>query len=307
MSIEVENLVRDYGFLRAVNHVSFSVPKGAVLALIGPNGAGKTSLMKMIAGLLQPTSGKVAVDGETEARGIHGKLGYLPDFFGLYDDLTITQYLSYFAMAYGFEGATLRERVAQVIELVQLTGKSKSEITNLSRGMKQRVGIARTLINDPPVILLDEPSAGLDPEARTDLQELFIKLGKMGKTLLVSSHILTELEQYSTHIAILKKGKLVSFGALEELRQAKMASRLVTMRILEGIELLMPILEKNMVCEDMVASKNEVKFTFLGSDGELAELLKICVRENISVLSFGEHQGRIQSAYLSTLKRDAND
>ena len=221
-------LRREYGELVAVRDVNFSVPAGAVLALVGPNGAGKSTLLKMLAAVLEPTRGTAVVNGvdiNEDPRGVHASVGFLPDFFGLYEDLTVGEYLGYFARAYRVPGGRRENLITRTLADVDLSGKAGAQVQALSRGMRQRLAIGRTLLHEPPLLLLDEPASGLDPESRHDLQKLFTRLSKAGKTLIVSSHILTELEDYCTHVAILREGVMVACGSLAEVRDSIVKKR----------------------------------------------------------------------------------
>jgi ABC-2 type transport system ATP-binding protein len=300
--IEVRRLRKEYGTFLAVDDIDLDVPAGAVLALVGPNGAGKTTLMKMIAGLLAPTSGTSRVAGFEHPKDIHRKLGFLPDFFGLYDDLTVREYLEYFARAYGLDKNTRKERVDAAIAAMMLEPKADSFLQNLSRGQRQRAGIARTLINDPPVILLDEPASGLDPEARHELQELFLRLAKMGKTLVVSSHILTELEEYCSHVAMIQKGKLVAAGAVHEIRSKTAGIRRAEVRVLARVTEALTIVREAKAASDATSAGEFVTFGFNGDDSDLAEILRSLVNAGIPVVSFGADSGKIQDTYLSLMK-----
>ena len=300
--IEVRRLRKEYGSFVAVDDVSLDVPAGCVLALVGPNGAGKTTLMKMIAGLLAPTSGASRVAGFEHPKDVHRKLGFLPDFFGLYDDLTVREYLEYFARAYGLDASTRKTRVESAIAAMMLEPKADSFLQNLSRGQRQRAGIARTLINDPPVILLDEPASGLDPEARHELQELFLKLAKMGKTLVVSSHILTELEEYCSHVAMIQKGKLVFSGAVHELRERAAGRRRIEVRLLTKANEALEVLRSLAGTSDASLAGETLSFGFDGGDAELAAVLKVLVSAGLPVVSFGSEGGKIQDTYLSLMR-----
>ena len=217
--LESKFLRKEFEDLVAVRDVSLSLEKGNVLALVGPNGAGKSTWLKMITGLLRPTSGTAVIDGIDlidDPRGIHRKIGFLPDFFGLYDELTVSQYLEYFCLTYKIPKSSHTEVIQSCLKRVNLISKINSPIEHLSRGMKQRLGIARSLVQDPPLLILDEPTSGLDPDARHDLHQLFLQLSAMGKTLIVSSHVLTELQEYCSHVAVIQTGKLLSFGTIEK-------------------------------------------------------------------------------------------
>ncbi|MES2571542.1 MAG: ABC transporter ATP-binding protein [Verrucomicrobiota bacterium] len=232
--VSVENLCVNYGKTRAVRGLSFSIPRGEIFGFIGPNGAGKTSTIKVMATLLRPTSGRVIVAGHDVAREPHavrGKIGYMPDFFGVYDDLSAEEYLHFFAAAYQIEPARRKNIVADVLALTDLSEKAQAPVDGLSRGMKQRLGIARVLLHDPELLLLDEPASGLDPRARIEMRELLKELQNLGKTILVSSHILHELAQFCTHIGIVEAGDMAACGSLAEIYRALSLRRTVHVQL----------------------------------------------------------------------------
>lgn len=300
--IQIEKLRKEYGSFVAVDDVSLHVPKGAVLALVGPNGAGKTTLMKMIVGLMPASSGSAKIDGHSEPRKVHSLLGFLPDFFGIYNKITVREYLEYFALAYDITDGQRQQCIERAIAAVQLEAKADELLEKLSRGMRQRAGIARCLINDPPVLLLDEPAAGLDPEARHLLQNLFIDLSLKGKTLIVSSHILTELEEYCSHVAFLQKGKLMASGAISEVRAKAHQGRRIQLRVHGESRTSLNVLTSMNNVSDISEKNYALLFTFMGSDLELSNLVKKLVEGGVQILSFGEEHGRIQDAYLSLMK-----
>jgi ABC-2 type transport system ATP-binding protein len=217
--IEIENIVKSYGKLVAVNGLSLSIGKGEIFGFIGPNGAGKSTTMKILACLLKPDSGRAAVGGRDvtkEGDEIRAMLGYMPDFLGVYEDLTVDEYLHFFASAFRIARPKRRKVIDGVLELTDLTHKRTSMVSGLSRGMQQRLGVARVLIHDPDVLLLDEPASGLDPRARIEIRSLLTELGRMGKTLMVSSHILSELAEMCDTIGIIEKGELLFSGTIDE-------------------------------------------------------------------------------------------
>ncbi|MDB6156280.1 MAG: drrA 5 [Chthoniobacteraceae bacterium] len=233
----VENLCVNYGKTRAVRGLSFSIPRGEIFGFIGPNGAGKTSTIKVMATLLRPTSGRVIVAGHDvalEPHAVRGKIGYMPDFFGVYDDLTAEEYLHFFAAAYRIDPARRKSTVADVLALTDLSEKAQAPVDGLSRGMKQRLGIARVLLHDPELLLLDEPASGLDPRARIEMRELLKELQNLGKTILVSSHILHELSQFCTHIGIVEAGDMAACGSLAEIYRALSLRRTVHVQLANG-------------------------------------------------------------------------
>ena len=221
--IKTYGLTKDYGGLRALDHLDLEVPAGAIFGYIGPNGAGKTTTLKILATLLTPTSGRAEVCGlevGRQSRKIRPLIGYMPDFFGVYEDMTVTEYLTFFAAAYGLKGERRNKIVNDVLELTDLGGKRDTMVEALSRGMQQRLGLARTLVHDPKVLILDEPASGLDPRARIEIRALLKEVKRMGKTILISSHILTELAELCDMIGIIEKGKMLFTGTQAELARA---------------------------------------------------------------------------------------
>jgi ABC-2 type transport system ATP-binding protein len=224
--IETRDLTKMYGELYALNKLSIKLEKGDVYGFIGPNGSGKTTTMRILATLLNPTWGEASVCGYSiynNAKEIRRVMGYMPDFFGVYDDMKVIEYLEFFAAAYRIDGPARRRKCDQVLELVDLGYKRDALVTSLSRGMTQRLGLARVLLHDPQVLLLDEPASGLDPRARIEMRVLLRELRKMGKTILVSSHILPELADICNKIGIIERGVLLFDGdvqsAIKQVRQ----------------------------------------------------------------------------------------
>ena len=234
--VSIANLTVRYGRTEAVHGISFDIPRGAIFGFIGPNGAGKTSTIKVLSTLIRPTSGDVRVCGcdvVKRAGEVRRKIGYMPDFFGVYEDLTAEEYLHFFAAAYHIPGGKRRGLIADVLALTDLTQKAQSPVDALSRGMKQRLGIARLLLHDPEFLLLDEPANGLDPRARIEMRELLKELQRMGKTILISSHILHELAQFCSHIGILEQGRVVASGPLKEIYRTLSLERAIHVQLAE--------------------------------------------------------------------------
>jgi ABC-2 type transport system ATP-binding protein len=304
--IRTARLRREFGATVAVNDLDLAIEPGAVLALVGPNGAGKTTLLKMICGLLPPTSGSAWVNGVnvlSHPRRVQQELGFLPDFFGLYDGLTVWEYLDYFARAYRLPSGDRDHRIDTVLAQVQLSGHLTDDIHALSRGMRQRLGIARTLIHQPSILLLDEPASGLDPEARHDLQTLFTSLSRQGKTLVVSSHILAELEDYCTHVAILQVGRLVAAGRIEDVRRGLGIQRTIRMSVLDGWPNAEGLLRRDPAVSGVASDGASHVFQFSGDDAALARLLGVLVGAGVAVTAFGEERRTIEDTYLALTRR----
>ena len=218
--VRIEDLTVSYGKVLAVRGISFEIPKGEVFGFIGPNGAGKSTTIKVLATLLKPDSGYVEIDGievPKHPMAIRRRIGYMPDFFGVYEDLSASEYLHFYAAAFQIPRSRRENTIGDVLALTDLTEKAKEPVDSLSRGMKQRLALARVLLHDPDLLLLDEPASGLDPRARIEVRELLKALQRMGKTILISAHILHELAQLCTRIGIIEAGQLVTAGSLEEI------------------------------------------------------------------------------------------
>jgi ABC-2 type transport system ATP-binding protein len=243
--IETINLTKRYGELVALDNLNLAIEDGACFGFIGPNGAGKTTTIKVLATLLKPSSGQAQINGLTvgyQNRQIRPLIGYVPDFMGAYEDMVVTEYLEFFAAAYNIHGQQRRKVVGDVLELTDLTYKATAEVNSLSRGMQQRLSIARVLLHDPKVLLMDEPASGLDPRARIEIRELLKELKRMGKTILISSHILHELAELCNMVGIIEKGKLLFAGSVREaLSRARVGHIIhigVTDRVSQAAELL---------------------------------------------------------------------
>jgi len=220
--VEVRHLTRRFGPVEAVTDVSFTFEAGQVFGFIGPNGAGKTTTMRILAGLDEPTSGDCSIDGLStidDADRVARRIGYMPDEFGTYANTTVAEYLDFFARAYGLKGARRDNALADVIDFCQLGGLSEKLVTTLSKGMRQRLGLGRTLVHDPDVLILDEPSAGLDPRARVEFRELIRLLARQGKAVLISSHILADLQEICDAVAIIELGRVVATGSVKDIKR----------------------------------------------------------------------------------------
>ncbi|HEX9988401.1 MAG TPA: ABC transporter ATP-binding protein [Chloroflexia bacterium] len=245
--VETRNLTKRYGNFTALYDLNLSIERGSIYGFIGPNGAGKTTTMRIIATLLEPTGGQAWVSGypvTQEPREVRRRIGYMPDFFGVYDNMKVWEYLDFFAAAYNVPQPRRKPMIDDLLALVELTAKRDSFVEDLSRGMKQRLCLARTLVHEPELLILDEPASGLDPHARIELRELLKALRALGKTILVSSHILTELAEMCTHVAIIERGHLLVNGSVSDILQNMRPSRDIYVRVLDRAPLAMGILER---------------------------------------------------------------
>ncbi len=306
--IRLEKLRKEYDELVAVDDLEAAIPEGEIYGLIGPNGAGKTTTIRMACGLLEPTDGRVSIAGvdvHTQPERAQAFIGYLSDFFSVYEDLKVWEYLDYFARAYRMPAAGIPARIDEVIAQVGLEVKREVLIKGLSRGMKQRLGIARAVIHRPKVLLLDEPASGLDPKARYDLRTLLQSLRDEGTTILISSHILSELEGFCTSIGLMEKGRLVRSGRIDEISSAESQFRVVRLSWLNepGEEIEARLRAQAKVSGLMVKGQAGV-FQFAGSEEELAALLAELVKGGARVVAFGEVKQTVEDLYLKLSKNE---
>ena len=233
--VEIRNLAKRYGRFTALHDLNLTIERGAIYGFIGPNGAGKTTTMRILATLLEPSSGEAWVSGHPisgDPRPVRAAIGYMPDFFGVYDNMKVWEYLDFFAATYHVPRARRVVMIDDLLTLVDLTTKRENFVDELSRGMKQRLALARTLVHDPALLILDEPASGLDPRARIELRELLKELRLLGKTILISSHILTELAEMCTHIGIIERGQLLVSGDVGQILQRLQPARSILVRLL---------------------------------------------------------------------------
>lgn len=312
--VETKALTKRYGEFTALDSLSISVDAGHILGFIGPNGAGKTTTIRILVGLLRPTEGSATIAGAdcvTQARKIKRLVGYMPDMFGSYDNMRVTEYLDFFGAAYGIGR---RDRVKRVAEVLETTGAGYMKdlyVESLSHGMKQRIGIARTLLHDPQVLILDEPANGLDPQARIDMRELLLHLAEIGKTLIVTSHILPELSRICDTVAIITHGKLRAFGTQAEIMRQITQRRTFEVQLVERAQLeaanaiVMTSLgagaEANVSTSE---TEGLVRFDSNLSDRELAGILASLLDKGVSVAQFREIPTDLEDAFLSVTSRD---
>ncbi|MCM0650289.1 ABC transporter ATP-binding protein [Clostridium swellfunianum] len=304
--LEIINLVKNYGKYTAVNNLNLTVDKGEIFGFVGPNGAGKTSTMKIIAGLMPPTSGQVYVDGidaVNDSRKVKEKIGYMPDFFGVYDDLKVKEYLEFYASIYGISGQESRKICSDLLELVDLTAKENAYVDSLSRGMKQRLCLARSLVHNPELLILDEPASGMDPRARFEMKEILRTLKDMGKTIIISSHILPELAELCTTIGIIEKGSIVIKGTVEEIMLNLYNSRPIKVKVLGDITEAVAVLKEIPKVDRITAEGSIITIAFSGSEEEVSRLLGTLVSKKIQVVSFGQSEGNLEEIFMKVTEK----
>lgn len=304
--IETRGLVKRYGKLTAVNDLWVQVPRGAIYGFVGPNGAGKTTTMRILATLIPPTAGDAFIDGYSvtkHPREVRRRIGYMPDFFGVYDDMKVWEYLDFFAACYEIPARDRPALIDDLLALVDLTHRRDDMVEKLSRGMKQRLSLARTLAHDPQVLILDEPASGLDPRARIEVRELLVEMARMGKTIFFSSHILADVAEICTHLGIIEAGSLVAQGTVEEIRRQLLPVREITVTLLDRVEeakeVLAQIAGVGQVRElTAEAGRKRLRVDFSGDDLALSELLQALARRGLPVVSFSEEMRDLESVFM---------
>jgi ABC-2 type transport system ATP-binding protein len=307
--IQIKNVTKKYRDLVAVRDLNLSIEKGDVFGFIGPNGAGKTTTIKILATLLEPSTGEAYVDGIDVMRSpleVRRIIGYMPDFFGVYDDVKVWEYLDFFAAAYKIPVNKRKAIIDDVLELTDLTGKREAYVESLSRGMKQRLCLAKTLVHDPKVLLLDEPASGLDPRARIEFRALLKELKAMGKTIFVSSHILPELADFCNVVGIMEQGRLVVTGNVNDIVQkleghivleARLASdsgdsSAKAFELLSGLPLV----------KDVRAVEGHLSIDFLGTHEDMPPLLAFLVKNDIPVASFAPREADLEDVFMKVTR-----
>lgn len=303
-AITTRSLTRNFDGKTAVKQLSLQVDTGLLYGLIGPNGAGKTTTLRMLAGLLEPTSGEIRINElriRDYWRELQWQIGYMPDFYGVYEDMLVWEYLDFFARCYRLKPDRRKRVTEELLDLVDLTEKRDAYVHTLSRGMRQRLCLAHALVHDPNILLLDEPASGLDPRARVEMRELLKELRDMGKTILVSSHILTELAELCDAIGVIDHGRLITSGPIQEIRRHALNSRKIVIRLLENHSTAQQIIESHPQVRSMsVITDNPftAELRFSGGDTEAADLIERLVDGGVSVAMFGEAKADLEDLFL---------
>jgi ABC-2 type transport system ATP-binding protein len=299
--IEIKDLTKTYGSFTALQSLNMQVEKGTVFGFVGPNGAGKSTTMSILATLLLPTSGTARVGGyevTQNPKEVRKLIGYMPDFFGVYDQFKTVEYLHFYGASYGISRAERDKLIPQLLELVNLTDKADFYVDTLSRGMKQRLCLARSLVHDPELLILDEPASGLDPRARIEMREILKELKSMGKTIIISSHILPELAEMVDEIGVIEHGQLIAKGRVQDIQNQIQVNRVLHIRFMErseeAIDLLRDELHVSMVLQD----EKGVHVHFSGNDEEQVQLLRKLMDKGFPVISFNEAQTNLEDVFL---------
>ncbi|MGB0739826.1 MAG: ABC transporter ATP-binding protein [Planctomycetaceae bacterium] len=304
--IETRNLTKRYGNLIAANDITLQLDQGDVFGFIGPNGSGKTTTMRMIATLLAPDHGEAYVCGKsiyTDQEEIRRLVGFMPDFFGVYDDMTVIEYLEFFAATYRIAAHKRRAVVEEKLELVDMAFKRDAMVNELSRGQTQRIGLARTLLHDPQVLLLDEPASGLDPRARIEIRNLLRRLGEMKKTVIVSSHILPELADVCTRVGMIEKGHMIVDGNVAEVMRKARQRILLNIQVREKTNEAARLLEQLDIVEQVsVTGQQLIEATLMPETEDYSEIPSALVEAGFALMLFREEEVNLETAFLQLTK-----
>lgn len=299
--IEVEHLRMEYGDTIALENLCLNIARGEVFGLIGPNGAGKTTLIRILATLLEPTYGRVTiggVDALANPLGVHPLIGYMSDFFSLYENMRVWEYLDHFARCYGIESVRRERLIDEALELVSLEVRRDSEINELSRGMRQRLCFAKSLLHEPQLLLLDEPASGLDPAGRLEFRELLKQLHAMGRTIIISSHILTEMTEYCTSIGIMEQGKLIKSGRVEDIVREMQAGLRLKIEVHGDAQRLQALLADHPAVSVTGAANGRVECLWRDGRDALPQLHRQLVAAELPVVSFAVADDNLEDLYM---------
>lgn len=304
--LEIRNLYKNYGKFTALDNLSLTVERGEIFGFVGANGAGKTTAFRILAGLMPATAGHVEINGidiNQNSREFKRYIGYMPDFFGVYEDLRVLEYMNFYCSVYGIAREGRDKLISSLLELVDLPDKKEAYVNNLSRGMKQRLCLARSLIHDPALLILDEPASGLDPRARIEMKEILKTLRGMNKTILISSHILSELSEICTSLVILDKGKLAISGTMDEILRMTRTTATLRIHVLGGIsDDVIGYLREQPDVAKIMPSTDYVDVNFSGDDQVQARLLAGLINRGIPVLSYTQLSGNLESVFMHIVK-----
>ncbi len=308
--ITLQGFGKDYGDFRAVDSLDLKIEAGETFGFIGPNGAGKSTTIRFLATLLRPTRGRGEVAGcdvVADPMGVRQAIGYMPDNFGVYDGMRVWEFLDFFAVAYRIGRDQRKRIIAHVLELLDLVHKRNDFVNGLSRGMKQRLCLAKTLLHDPPVLILDEPASGLDPRARIEVKALLKELRKMGKTIMISSHILTELADCCTSIGIIERGKLLMHGPIDQVNKRIHRERFVEIEFISHAEAGLSILRSHPALRSLEVLPSSgpsqgVTAELETDDQGLAELMETLIREGVRMRKFNDKDPTLEDVFMSVTK-----
>ncbi|PYF02312.1 ABC-2 type transport system ATP-binding protein [Ureibacillus chungkukjangi] len=307
MMVDIQGLTKKYGSFTALDNLTLSLDEGVVFGFVGANGAGKSTTFSILSTLLSPTAGDAFINGKSvvrEPKEVRKQIGYMPDFFGVYDQLKADEYLDFYGASYGLSAAERQVLIPQLLELVNLTHKRYEYVDLLSRGMKQRLCLARSLIHDPKVLILDEPASGLDPRARVEMRDILKHLKSMGKTILISSHILPELAEMCDEIGVIDNGKLIAHGNVAQIQDQLQGDKRLVAKVMDDIDKARAFFEEDPLVSsiEVIYGKNEIAFNYRGKTNDQVNLLRKAMLAEISIYALTEEEKDLEDVFMAITK-----
>lgn len=299
--LQINHLYKNYGKFLAVNNLNLHIPKGDLFGFVGPNGAGKTTTIRMVCGLMPPTAGEIMINGVeafSNPREVRKQIGYVPDFFGVYDNLKVSEYMDFYGSMYRMTSNEVERIANDLLELVNLADKKEVYVDTLSRGMKQRLCVARALIHNPAFLILDEPNSGLDPGARVEMKELLLNLKGMGKTIIISSHILSELSEMCNSIGIMNHGCLVTAGKIEDIMQSAFGGEKVVIEISGNTDEAVRLLKEQSNVKVENIGEKEIKISHSLSEEEVSKMIAYLINAGVLVTGFHKQEGNLETLFM---------
>lgn len=303
--LQINHLYKNYGKFLAVNNLCLRIPQGDLFGFVGPNGAGKTTTIRMVCGLMPPTAGNIMINGVdafSNPKEIRKQIGYVPDFFGVYDNLKVREYMDLYGSMYRMNSRDIEKIADDLLELVNLSDKKEMYVDTLSRGMKQRLCVARALIHNPALLILDEPNSGLDPGARVEMKELLLNLKGMGKTIVISSHILSELSEMCNSIGIMNHGNLVTAGRIEDVLQSAFGSNNLVIGIKENPDSAVRLLKEQTGVKVETIGEKEIRISHSLSEEEIANMIAYLIGSGVVVTGFHTQEGNLETLFMQLTK-----
>lgn len=307
MMVDIQGLTKKYGSFTALDNLTLSLDEGVVFGFVGANGAGKSTTFSILSTLLSPTAGDAFINGKSvvrEPKEVRKQIGYMPDFFGVYDQLKADEYLDFYGASYGLSAAERQVLIPQLLELVNLTHKRYEYVDLLSRGMKQRLCLARSLIHDPKVLILDEPASGLDPRARVEMRDILKHLKSMGKTILISSHILPELAEMCDEIGVIDNGKLIAHGNVAQIQDQLQGDKRLVAKVMDDIDKARAFFEEDPLVSsiEVIYGKNEIAFNYRGKTTDQVNLLRKAMLAEVSIYALTEEEKDLEDVFMAITK-----
>lgn len=305
--IEIKGLTKKYGSFYALKDLNLTIEQGTVFGFVGANGAGKSTTFSILATLLQPTAGEGWINGVSILKNPHEvrkQIGYMPDFFGVYDHLKTEEYLDFYGASYGLDAQERVILIPKLLELVNLTNKRYDYVDLLSRGMKQRLCLARALIHDPSVLILDEPASGLDPRARVEMREILKELKEMGKTILISSHILPELAEMCDSLGVIDSGELIAHGSVQNIQEKLQSEKVIKVKLTGDLTNAITFFENDPLVSQLtrINERGMVQFLYKGTDEDQLVLLRKAMTTGMPILAFSEEETNLEDVFMEITK-----